>query len=390
MSTFSLPNWFSGALERLMTYLRVRNSHFTEVWERHATESVAITIVVALAVAWIYRKNMSAFLRSGNWAFFILAAAFSPHMIEWAIKSAPLLATQVVPTLFFLVAGAGVLSKAGAFWRPTRVFISFHHTLEADASALDDALAKSGLSGLRLPFDPNAEHNELVASVQRHLRRCDAVVCLPGPVPSFVESEVLAASTLGKAIVFVVNSNSSRLPNTALYGYPAFDLQALQTREYRPLISLLRLTHGSWREWRALLGYTPGATLREHSHSWATIALALSYWLIGCTAGVLLVARASDWHEAWMFLRGYPIDLFRLLSLWGLVFVIIWSTVLARGLAFLYGINGLRLAITQREHTGSKRGFALLRASLGRTPAGQELLASMLEGSPLAHHAAHT
>ena len=96
-----------------------------------------------------------------------------------------------------------------------RVFISFHHSRGETAQQLEQALVEKGLVVGRLPFRPDYEHDDLLQRIQHEIRSCSAMVCLPGAQPSFIENEVLVASTLRKFILFVVGEQDPRLPNTA-------------------------------------------------------------------------------------------------------------------------------------------------------------------------------
>jgi hypothetical protein len=71
------------------------------------------------------------------------------------------------------------------------------------------------------------------------IKNCDSVLCLPGLVESYVEHEVLAATTSNKPIVFLVSENSATLPNTADKRYPVFRLETAVHGHLNPLIEFM-------------------------------------------------------------------------------------------------------------------------------------------------------
>ena len=50
-----------------------------------------------------------------------------------------------------------------------------------------------------------------------------------------MDAEILAASALGKAIVFLKLRDDQTTPDTASKGYPVFDLLTLQEHGFHPL-----------------------------------------------------------------------------------------------------------------------------------------------------------
>ncbi|MFT3957312.1 MAG: hypothetical protein QM722_23900 [Piscinibacter sp.] len=128
-------------------------------------------------------------------------------------------------------------------WR-RRVFISFHHGNEPVAVQVQAALRASGYDARRIPFRADVTHDELLATVQSEIRACHVMICIPGKEASFVEHEVLAASTLRKMILFILDEQAARRPNTAFYGYPCFRLVRVARRGFRPVVTLVDLALG--------------------------------------------------------------------------------------------------------------------------------------------------
>jgi hypothetical protein len=135
--------------------------------------------------------------------------------------------------------------------RRTRVFISFQHEREPIADMLANEMTKCGIRAEKLPFKENPDSDMLLLQVRQQIRDCDIFVCVPGNRPSFVESEVLAASVVYKPIVFVlIEAEAPQLPNTAMKGYPVFALERLQRfhrKGFRILASFCSYLAADWR-----------------------------------------------------------------------------------------------------------------------------------------------
>lgn len=297
---------------------------------------------------------------------------------------------EVVALLSVPVAALGVLALLVGYLlvlsNRRRVFVSFHHSHEALAEELAEALSKYGLVVRRIPFDPAHDHDRLLSSVLTEVRRCDAVVCLPGPRASFVENEILAASTLRKFIVFVVGDEVARLPNTALYGYPVFRLNRIRRRKFAPLSDLLLLGMGSLRAtWRHLnsVGTLPAFFPSVKVGLFAVAsALVVPYlaggftalWLGGRAEALTLMTTLHRNFLSWESLREG--------GLGGFIFV----SLMLIGTALLL-VNQLRSRRVLRQQILTGRATRATMASLlGASRMGRQILACLWKEPPLADH----
>ena len=81
--------------------------------------------------------------------------------------------------LQWVLGGATLLALLTALplvWRALRprptVFISYHHRREAQAAAVEAALAAEGLHPRRVPFEPGATHQQVVGRMQQLRSTC--------------------------------------------------------------------------------------------------------------------------------------------------------------------------------------------------------------------------
>jgi hypothetical protein len=124
--------------------------------------------------------------------------------------------------------------------RSINVFVSFNRALEGIADGLQHALDAHGVGTIRIPYRADATHQEVVDSVSRGIKRSNAFLCIPGASATFVESEVLAASTSGKVLIFLLSEGDGTLPNTADKRYPIFKLEKTRSQDFQPLVRFVR------------------------------------------------------------------------------------------------------------------------------------------------------
>jgi hypothetical protein len=266
-----------------------------------------------------------------------------------------------------------------------RVFISFQHGREESAAQLEQALTRAGLVARRIPFRDDWQHDALLRSIQDELRRCDAMVCLPGANPSFVENEVLVASTLRKFIVFVVGEHEPRLPNTAFYGYPVFRLERVARRGWTAVAELILLVAGHWR-----------ASIRYLADSWSglfdeahgRVLLALVVALVGGSylAGIVVATISGGIADAWDFVRGFHRFYLDLTGGWVMPWAV-FNAFLIGSLFALVNLLRTRRVLRQETLTGHLT-HELLRAQLGRGKRLNRLLSTLWKRPPAAQHEA--
>src|SRR5262245_54993785 len=252
------------------------------------------------------------------------------------VSPATRVAFFAMPALFLAFVLAMLLRYA-RLGRRTRVLISFQHAREDTAQALQEALGASGLVARRIPYRGDYQHDRLLRTIQEEIRRCDAVVCLPGTEPSFVENEILVASTLRKFIVFVVGAAESRLPNTAFPCYPVFRLERVEPLRFTPLAELILLVAGHWR-----------ASLRYFLDSWTRLfsdgktLLGVVAVFVGGTylIGIGLAALPGSGTTSWAFLTRFHRIYLDLLGNW--VVFWIWFNAFLVGCVFAL-VNQLQI-----------------------------------------------
>jgi len=294
-----------------------------------------------------------------------------------------------VPFLVCAATSVFLLIVSGPFWRRIRVFVSFEHKLEPIAEEIANALGRTELIVERVQFDTHASHDEVLSRVRGALQHCDAVVCLPGTRSSFVESEILVASTMRRLIVFVVSRDSPRVPNTAMYGYPVFVLEKLQHRGYRELASGIKLGCGSWLEWWRYLnsGNNPWSPWGIVS-GWKITALLLGGFLTtGATAGSLMAGYLGGSAAVYTFLAELPSTIWDVatFNLSTAVSFFMGVGIVLGGLLLAVGARRAQAVFRQHTATGEK-SFTILRRAIGGTRAGRRLLVCLLREPPKAYH----
>jgi hypothetical protein len=304
-------------------------------------QGLGIVLIICAAVTLVLDTNYRGFTES--------SAVFD------TMAPATRLAFFAMPAAFmgFLVIGLARFAYSG---HRVRVFISFHHSREETASALERSLVEKGLVVGRIPFRPGYDHDGLLQRIQNEIRGCTAMVCLPGAQPSFIENEVLVASTLRKFILFIVGETDPRLPNTAYYGYPVFRLERVSRQNFDPIAQLILLMAGNWKA--SLRHFLDGWT--EHLNNgklllWLVIVFVAGTYVAGAvyalsTAGVAdVVTFASSVHRAY----------FELLGGWMILWI--WLNAFLIGSVFALIGQGARSAGVAPRHpdgTSDARGFA--------------------------------
>jgi len=149
--------------------------------------------------------------------------------------------------LFATVVAVVALQVLASRWRKLRVFVTYQNAVAELAAEITEALRKHGLDAEFIPF-LERDHDKLIQDVRQRLRRCDAVVAVPGEVKSFIDAELLSASTLRKPIVIVKHRPGQTLPDTAYRGYPVFGIVPLRGYDHRPLGHLIGYACNHWSD----------------------------------------------------------------------------------------------------------------------------------------------
>jgi hypothetical protein len=283
------------------------------------------------------------------------------------------------------------LIKRALFKRRPLVFLSFQHMREPLAVSVGNALGEAGFRIYRLPYQREAAHQHIVAETNKAIRRCDAVVCLPGRTESYVDIEVGAATHGFKPIAFALPGQGSSLPNSADKRYPVFRLEAIEAKHYKPLaeflhyvvgdlISGLQQIRNSARHPFVLIAWTSAAS------SLCAVTFALffvSYWQ-AVSATEALAAKGGAFAEV----RSVAV-----LSTVAVLVVCVAVVLLAVGYTFLVVVGVWRQWRAQRR-ASLKAGTADFARDdwLGVIPGmlpSSELYECLFDTAPLAHHEAH-
>ncbi|UZE14243.1 hypothetical protein [Pseudomonas sp. B21-053] len=323
---------------------------------------------------------------------------------NWA-KTPMLLAGQFV----FAIAGvSAIIVTATLGWafiarrNKLAVFVSYHHSKLTVMEELISMIGDSRLHFEYLPFVTAPEHDQLLDAIQDRIRQCDMVLCIPGPEPSFVQHEVMAAIHLEKPLIFLVEYNSGRLPNTAQRGYPVFNLKRVQSRRFASVRALMLYLYGDWRSTLKLY------QSRHQPAPWVSAFLAVAITPISLVMvsvallfGLCIPVFVAAWHflspnQQGLFLGAFIAGFLCFLTLMVVLLLIILLGNYVSGLVWRRLSNAI---VSRRVRTG-KFAYEMLqpifssKASLIDFGPGAEkdtkearwLLASLWRNPPRAYH----
>ncbi|MNF44773.1 hypothetical protein D3C76_648320 [compost metagenome] len=168
----------------------------------------------------------------------------------WQWATAPMLLAGKFFCVAAGVSAATIIATVGWSFvsrrKKPRVFISYHHSKFNVVSELTSAIGDN-ICLEYIPFTTAPEHNQLLDDIHAGINQCDLVLCIPGAEPSFVQHEVFAAVQSKKPLIFLVEYNAGKLPNTAQKSYPVFNLRRVQLRNYESVKTLILYLYGDWR-----------------------------------------------------------------------------------------------------------------------------------------------
>lgn len=289
-----------------------------------------------------------------------------------------------------LTAALALLACLPLLWRGLRrrrpsVFVSYQHEREDAAVALAQALERESFQVRRLPFDPEADHQQVVGEMQRLQRGADALVCLPGQAQSAVDAEVYAAAVLRQPVVFLVAARGGSLPNAADKRYPVMDLKIVKEQGWATVAELLHHLTQSFRSARTLYA-------RALSHSWllmglapvlAVLLLVLLALMVAAVVHGLALTQGQDGGATLLRVQSVLIG--------SVVVTAVALVVLAFAVATLLVSWQLILLFRAARRASLHTGEAEFRREdwLGLVPglqAGQPLYRALMAQAPLAHH----
>ena len=173
-----------------------------------------------------------------------------PHMVDAAVQYWH--RTYSLLKIFGFAIGSLLLLSTGgqlllSRWKRLVVFISYQHDAEPIAAQIAASLKNHHVESIYQPYQPG-EHDVVVEEVRRMIRSSDAVVAIPGPVRSFVDAEILAASVREKPIIFIKRADGETLPDTALKGYPVFRYTCVSRQKFAPLSRFIKFACNHWTD----------------------------------------------------------------------------------------------------------------------------------------------
>lgn len=139
-------------------------------------------------------------------------------------------------------------------WRKPKVFISYKNSDKGDevnttqiALSIKKFLEEKGFKVLFFQYTETLHHDQVNFEIQKMLRACNAMVVIPDPYhPSYVDSEILYASTEQKPVFIIKHTKDQKLPNTANSGHTVFLWPRLKKAKLEPLNYLLKYVHNFW------------------------------------------------------------------------------------------------------------------------------------------------
>lgn len=308
--------------------------------------------------------------------------------LQWGFIAILLTATMCALCLLVICVP---LMKRALFKKRPYIFLSFQHMRESLAVVVENALGRDGFRVYRLPYQQGTTHQHVVTETNKAIRRCDAVVCLPGSTESYVEIEVGAATHGFKPIAFAVPSQGGTLPNSADKRYPVFRLEAIEAELYKPLAAFLHyvvadLTSGLQQVWESarhpfvlIAGWSVLIVLLV-----VLLVLFVGSYLQAFSATEVLAAKGGAFAEVRAVTVLMNVGLFAALA--AAVFTVAGYTILV-----FVGIWRQRRAQRRASLKAGTADFARddwLGVIPGMVP-GSKLYECLFDTVPLAHHEAH-
>jgi hypothetical protein len=157
---------------------------------------------------------------------------------EWRFVYQLLLMVILLIVVVIIVGVLSLLNALTGRWTSIQVLIVYEHKHKDLVALLGKDLSTQKIMPFFIPFVP-MEHDVLIENVRRAIKKCTAVIVLPGSQKSFVDAEILAASALEKPIIHLKVTDDQKTPDTSFKGYPVFDLERLKQFQLTPLQQFL-------------------------------------------------------------------------------------------------------------------------------------------------------
>jgi hypothetical protein len=246
---------------------------------------------------------------------------------------------------------------------PVKVFISYFHKNAQVAERIANQLASSKIDVDLIPFK-TGDYDEIITDVRDGIANSSLLVVIPGDDRSFVDAEVLAASTLRKPIVFI-KTKASTLPDTAYTGYPSLDWERLNKVDTQALSNFIVFICRHW-----------SVTLQEM----IKISKLFIFSLLGLTAAAFPFIFVLDLVASVItYVNPSSGVWFKSLIPFGLLFI---TVVLTAGitLIFVY-VRISTLAVCRQTVLTRKATYSRLRKIL--TGSDQEIILDCLDDVPM-------
>jgi len=274
-----------------------------------------------------------------------------------------------------------------AFRRRLSVFVSFNRMRTDVAETVHAFLEKRGFRVCRIPYDERAQHQVTLQKIVELLRQCQLMLCIPGPSYSFVESEVMAATTLGRPVVLLGSGADGTIPNTADKRYPVFQIEKLKEQDFAPIEPFLSFIGGDLRSVQRTCAqaFRQGATRGLSAVVMIGTAVAIAVLWIMCFISVLntpalLVAAPQDPMQKYIALTG-PYVVLGIFASIALLCAVYCGCVILSLFEQMRAQRRAQLKLgTDEFRRDDWRDF------LGNIASGDPIYQAMAETAPRAHH----
>ncbi|MEY4354077.1 MAG: hypothetical protein RLZZ609_2318 [Cyanobacteriota bacterium] len=272
------------------------------------------------------------------------------------------------------------------FRRKTSAFISFSHAQETHAIRLQQAMLAQGISPIRVPYSENSTHQQIITAVSAGLKKADVMICLPGRQESFVDSEVMTASELGKPIIFILSNLGGTLPNTADKRYPCVILERAIDDDFKAVSAFASYLGDDLASQVNIISASLASPFTRKLRR--SFPLIQSYLLVSLFCICLWLAKYDHGQDGlWNY---FPQKLSIVLSYALISSLVLGPSVYLLAFSLLFLIKYTRQKRTARRAREMARSGEFMRSDWLKVMKdvwrGNDLFLSLFENAPLAHH----
>ena len=131
-------------------------------------------------------------------------------------------------------------------WKKINVFISYYHEHEFIADEISRKITSDRVNIIKINFSKQ-NHNKIILKIIKYIISSDFIIVIPGNIKSFVDAEILLSSALKKPIIFI-ETELSRLPDTAYSGYPVFEWKKFTDEHISELSKIISYFCKHWKD----------------------------------------------------------------------------------------------------------------------------------------------